>query len=147
MNLQTWSTKRSKEVNEVKVSAVSHLDGSDGLVAGGALGREDPVEVVDAVDLVVEVDGEGDAVEALVAHAAPEAAGVERLAHRLQDLGGGTGPQFRMLVFSTSLTDDCYGLYTASRTGRLGDECVSTSPTKNRGRGAVLRFFLRVRIL
>ena len=88
MNLQTWSTKRSKEVNEVKVSAVSHLDGSDGLVAGGALGREDPVEVVDAVDLVVEVDGEGDAVEALVAHAAPEAAGVVRLAHRLQDLSG-----------------------------------------------------------
>ena len=86
MNLQTWSTKRSKEVNEVKVSAVSHLDWSDGLVAGGALGREDPVEVVDAVDLVVEVDGEGDAVEALLAHAAPEATGVERLAHRLQDL-------------------------------------------------------------
>ena len=44
------------------------------------------MEVVDAVDLVVEVDGEGDAVEALVAHAAPEAAGVVRLAHRLQDL-------------------------------------------------------------
>ena len=73
-------TKRSKKSH-------SHLDGSDGLVAGGALGREDPVKVVDAVDLVVEVDGEGDAVEALVAHAAPEAAGVVRLAHRLQDLG------------------------------------------------------------
>jgi len=56
------------------------LDGSDGLVAGGALWREDPVKVVDAVDLVVEVDGEGDSVEALVAHAAPEAAGVVRLA-------------------------------------------------------------------
>ena len=60
----------------------------DSLTTGGALGGKYPMEVVDAVDLVVEVDGEGDAVEALVAHAAPEAAGVVRLAHRLQDLSG-----------------------------------------------------------
>ena len=52
------------------------------------------MEVVDAVDLVVEVDGEGNAVEALLAHAAPEAAGVERLAHRLQDLGRRTERRF-----------------------------------------------------
>ena len=44
------------------------------------------MKVVDAVDLVIEVDGEGDAVEALVAHAAAEAAGVVRLAHRLEYL-------------------------------------------------------------
>ena len=44
------------------------------------------MKVVDAIDLVVEVDGEGDAVQALVAHAAAEAAGVVRLAHGLQDL-------------------------------------------------------------
>ena len=44
------------------------------------------MKVVDAVDLVVEVDGEGDAVEALVAHAAAEAAGVVSLTHRLEYL-------------------------------------------------------------
>ena len=43
------------------------------------------MEVVDAVDLVVEVDGEGDAVEAVVADAAAEAPGVVGVAHRLQD--------------------------------------------------------------
>ena len=86
MNLQTWSTKRSKEVNEVKVSAVSHLDGSDGLVAGGALGREDPVEVVDAVDLVVKVNGEGNSVQALIANRTSEATRMVRVPHRLKDL-------------------------------------------------------------
>jgi hypothetical protein len=44
------------------------------------------VKVVDAVDLVVKIDGEGDAVQALIAHAAAEATGMVRLAHRLQDL-------------------------------------------------------------
>ena len=67
-------------------SLFSALNWSDSVSTTRALGSEDPVEVIDAVDLVVEVDGEGDAVEALVAHAAPEAAGVVRLAHRLQDL-------------------------------------------------------------
>jgi hypothetical protein len=46
------------------------------------------VKIVDAVDLVVEVDGEGDAVEAVVAHAATEATGVVKVAHRLQNLSG-----------------------------------------------------------
>ena len=44
------------------------------------------MKVVDAVDLVIEVDGEGDAVQALVAHAAAEAARVVRLSHRLEYL-------------------------------------------------------------
>ncbi len=65
---------------------VGAVDGRDGVAAGGALGREDAVEVVDAVDLVVEVHGEGHAVQALVAHAAAEAAGMVRLPHGLQDL-------------------------------------------------------------
>jgi hypothetical protein len=38
--------------------------------AGGAFGREDAMEVVDAVDLVVKVHREGDPVQAIVAHAA-----------------------------------------------------------------------------
>ena len=38
----------------------------DSLTTGGALGGKYPMEVVDAVDLVVEVDGEGDAVQALL---------------------------------------------------------------------------------
>ena len=44
------------------------------------------MKVVDAVDLVVEVDGEGDAVEAVVADAAPEAAGMVVIAHGLKYL-------------------------------------------------------------
>ena len=44
------------------------------------------MEVVDAVDLVVEVHGEGDAVQAVIAHAAPEAAGMVSFPHSLQYL-------------------------------------------------------------
>jgi hypothetical protein len=44
------------------------------------------VKVVDAIDLIIEVDGEGDAVEAIVADAAPEAAGVVIIAHGLKYL-------------------------------------------------------------
>ena len=44
------------------------------------------MKVVDAVDLVVEVDGEGHPVEAVVAHAAAEAARVVKVAHGLKNL-------------------------------------------------------------
>lgn len=40
--------------------------------------------VVDAVDLVVDVHGEGDAIQAIVADAASEATWMVALAHRLQ---------------------------------------------------------------
>ena len=63
------------------------LHGRDPVPARRALGREDPVEVVDAVDLVVEVDGEGDPVETVVADAAAETAGVVGLTHSLQGRG------------------------------------------------------------
>lgn len=62
------------------------FDGGDGLAAGGAQGGEQRVVVVDAVDFGVHVDGEGDAVEADVAHAATETTRVVGLAHRLEDL-------------------------------------------------------------
>ena len=45
------------------------------------------MEVVNAVDLVVEVHGEGYPVQAVVAHTAPEAAGVVRLPHSLDREG------------------------------------------------------------
>lgn len=45
-----------------------------------------PVIIVDTVNLVVNVNREGNTVKALVAHAAPETARVVRLAHGLQDL-------------------------------------------------------------
>lgn len=51
--------------------------------AGGALGREHAMVIVDAVDLVVDVDGERDAVQALVAHAAPETTRMVGLPHGL----------------------------------------------------------------
>ena len=70
----------------VQKKSHSHLDGSDGLVAGGALGREDPVKVVDAVDLVVKVNGEGNAVQALIANGTSEATRMVRVPHRLKDL-------------------------------------------------------------
>ena len=57
----------------------------DALPARGALWSEDPVEVVDTVDLVVEVYSEGDSVKALIADAASEAARVESLADGLED--------------------------------------------------------------
>ena len=44
------------------------------------------MKVVDAIDLIIEVDGEGDAIEAIVAHATPEAAGVVIIAHGLKYL-------------------------------------------------------------
>jgi hypothetical protein len=44
------------------------------------------VKVVDAIYLIIEVDGERDAVEAIVADAAPEAAGVVIIAHGLKYL-------------------------------------------------------------
>ena len=50
------------------------------------MGSDSPVVVVDAVDLVVDVDGEGHAVQALVTDAAAEAARVVGLAHGVQDL-------------------------------------------------------------
>lgn len=47
--------------------------------------------VSDTVDVVLHVHGEGHAIQALVAHGAPEAARVVGLAEGLQDLGvGGT---------------------------------------------------------
>jgi uncharacterized alkaline shock family protein YloU len=39
--------------------------------------------IVDTVDLVVDIDREGNTVETIVAHAAAEASGVVRLAHRV----------------------------------------------------------------
>lgn len=44
------------------------------------------MEVVDAVDLVVEVNGERHAVQAVIAHAATKAARMVRFAHRLKNL-------------------------------------------------------------
>lgn len=41
---------------------------------------------MDAVNLIVDVDGERHSIQALTADAAPEAARVVRFAHRLQDL-------------------------------------------------------------
>ena len=61
------------------------LHRGDSLPAGGTLGGEDPVKVVDTVDLVVEVYSEGDSVKALIADAASEAARVESLADGLED--------------------------------------------------------------
>ena len=44
------------------------------------------VEIVDAVDLVVEVDSEGYSVEALVANAATKTSGMVIIAHGLENL-------------------------------------------------------------
>ncbi len=44
------------------------------------------MEIVDAVDLVVEVDSEGNSVQALVANAASETSGVVIIAHGLENL-------------------------------------------------------------
>ena len=57
----------------------------DALSTAGTLGGEDAVEVVDAVDLVVEVDREGDAVKTVVADTAAEAAGMVGLADSLEN--------------------------------------------------------------
>lgn len=52
--------------------------------------------VSDTVHLVGEVHGEGDAVQALVADNASEAARVIGLPHRLQDLARKAGKRFRL---------------------------------------------------
>ena len=44
------------------------------------------VEIVDAVDLVVEVDSEGNSVEALVTNAATKTSGMVIIAHGLENL-------------------------------------------------------------
>jgi hypothetical protein len=44
------------------------------------------VVIVDAVDLIVDINRERNAVEALIAHATPEAARMIGFAHRLQYL-------------------------------------------------------------
>ena len=62
------------------------LHGSDSVPAGGALGGENFVKVVDAVDLVVKVDGEGNSVQALIANRTSEATRMVRVPHRLKDL-------------------------------------------------------------
>ena len=51
----------------------------------GTLGSEDPVEVVDTVDLVIKVNREGDAVQTVVTDTTSEAARVESLADGLED--------------------------------------------------------------
>ena len=43
------------------------------------------MKVIDAIDFVIEVHGEGNSVQALVANATPEAAGVVEIAHLLQN--------------------------------------------------------------
>lgn len=55
-------------------------------LATGTFRGEEMVVVVDAINFVVNVDREGHSVEAFVAHATAEAAGVIRFAHRVQDL-------------------------------------------------------------
>lgn len=64
----------------------TYLNGGYCLAALGANGGKQRVVVVDAVNFGIHVDGEGDAVQALVADAAAEAARVVRLPHGLQDL-------------------------------------------------------------
>ena len=63
------------------------VDGRTSLDQGGV-----PVIVLHAVDLVLDVDREGHAVEALVTATAAETARVVGLAHRLQDLQHTTKP-------------------------------------------------------
>lgn len=73
---------RSKRVNFTR----AYLNRRDSLPAGRAFGREHSVIIVHAVNLVVNVDCEGNAIETLVAHATPKATWMIRLAHRLQYL-------------------------------------------------------------
>lgn len=63
-----------------EASPTPHPQGADSLVV-----------VSDAIHLVGEVHGEGDAVQTLVANDAPEAARVIGLPHSLQDLAHGVG--------------------------------------------------------
>lgn len=67
---------------------LSPLNWRDSLSTRRALGRKHSVVIVYTIDLIVDVDREGHAVEAFVAHATPEAARVIRLAHGLQYLWG-----------------------------------------------------------
>ena len=62
------------------------LHGSDSVPTGGAFGSENFVKVVDAVDLVVKVNGEGNSVQALIANGTSEATRMVRVPHRLKDL-------------------------------------------------------------
>lgn len=48
-----------------------------------ALRRKHTVIIIDAVYLIVRIDGERDAVQTFIAHATTEATGMIRLAHRL----------------------------------------------------------------
>ena len=57
----------------------------DSLTTTRAFGRKDPVKVVNAVDFVVKVHSEGDAVQAVVTHTAAEAARVKSFAECLED--------------------------------------------------------------
>ena len=61
------------------------LHRGDPLPTRGALGSEDPVEVIDTVDLVIKVDREGDPVKTFITDTTSEAARVESLADGLQD--------------------------------------------------------------
>ena len=65
-------------------SLLRSLHWSDAFTTAGTLGSEDAVEVIDAVDLVVEVYREGDTVQTIIADAAAEAARVVSLANSLQ---------------------------------------------------------------
>ena len=44
------------------------------------------MKIIHAIDLVVKVDGEGDPVQALVAHTTPETPGVVRFPHSLKNM-------------------------------------------------------------
>ena len=44
------------------------------------------MKVIDTINLVVKVDGEGDPVQALVAHTTPETPGVVRFPHSLKNM-------------------------------------------------------------
>ena len=61
------------------------LHRGDPLPTRGALGSEDPVEVIDTVDLVIKVDREGDPVKTVITDTTSEAARVESLADGLED--------------------------------------------------------------
>jgi len=59
------------------------LGGCDDLIAGRASWGKHPVVISYAINLVVDIDGEGNTVETLVADTTPEATRMIRLAHGL----------------------------------------------------------------
>ena len=63
----------------------SALHRCDALTTGGTLWGKNPMEVVDTVDLVVEVNGERDTIEAFIADAAAEASRMEGFSDGLQN--------------------------------------------------------------